>query len=88
MPVAEKQQLDRIEQKLDILLAGQAKDWYTTAEAALILHRSQFRVREWCRLGLCSAQKRIGIGGREWVISRDEVQRLKREGPRPARKVS
>ena len=34
------------------------KDRYSTAEAAQVVKRSEFTVREWCRLGRIRAEKR------------------------------
>ena len=58
------------------------KDWYTTAEVAKILGRSEFTVREWCRLGRVHASKRAcGRGPTlEWSISHAELVRIQNEG--------
>ena len=51
--------LERLETTLSTLVQQRmVKDWYTTAEAATILDRAEFTVREWCRLGRVSAAKR------------------------------
>lgn len=75
--------LDRIQRTLDTLLIRQTiKDWYTTDEAAEILGKAAFTVREWCRNKRCHASKRATGRGRakEWVISHAELERLKNEG--------
>src|SRR5262249_31705329 len=58
------------------------KDWYTTAEAAQLLGKAEFTVREWCRLGRIRAEKRRSGRGAfpAWVISHDELSRYEREG--------
>jgi hypothetical protein len=61
------------------------KEWYSIAEAAAILGRAEFTVREWCRLGRVSAQKkRCGRGvASEWIISHAELTRVRNEGLLP-----
>jgi len=61
------------------------KDWYSTAEIAEELHKAEFTVREWCRLGQCKAQKSKGYRGgkKQWMISHEEKLRLENEGPAP-----
>ncbi len=55
------------------------KDWYSPAEVAEILGKQPLTVREWCRLGRCHCEKRPTGRGRskEWMISANEVERLK-----------
>ena len=69
------------------MLAGQRpkKDWYTVREIAEILERSEFTVREWCRLGRVYADKRAcGRGhSQEWIISAKELKRIQNEGLLP-----
>ena len=80
------ERLKRIEAALSSLAQGQvAKDWYSTSEAAAILERSDWTVREWCRLGRVNAKKRqCGRGhSQEWTISHDELQRIRNEGLLP-----
>jgi len=80
--------LERIETKLaEALQQRQAKEFYSTAEVAEIVGRSEFTVREWCRLKRIQAVKRPnGIGRlREWRISHEELQRLLSHGPQPLR---
>src|SRR5947199_188164 len=61
------------------------KDWYTTAEAAELLSKAEFTVREWCRLKRIDAQKRpCGRGrSRDWMISHAELDRYRNEGLLP-----
>jgi hypothetical protein len=73
----------RIEGALEALVEQRTiKDWYSTAEVAKILNRAEFTVREWCRLGRVHAKKRAcGRGqSQEWIISHDELQRIRNEG--------
>ena len=78
--------LDRIEMVLGSLIEQQqVQDWYDTKTVAEILDRSAYRVREWCRLGRVRAEKRpCGRGNsREWMISHEELLRIKSEGLLP-----
>jgi DNA-directed RNA polymerase specialized sigma24 family protein len=79
------ERLDKIEAALNRLVEQRAKEWYTTAEAAQILGRAEFTVREWCRLGRVRAGKRkCGRGqSQEWVIAHAELERIKNEGLLP-----
>jgi len=70
------------------------QEWYSTIEAATLLGKAEFTVREWCRLGRVHAEKKQcgrGVAG-EWRISRDELTRIRNEGllpdPRPYRHVT
>ena len=50
--------LERVEQLLAVLVDRQVvKEWYTTAEVAKALGRSEYTVREWCRQGRICAKK-------------------------------
>jgi DNA-directed RNA polymerase specialized sigma24 family protein len=83
------QRLERIEAVLQMLVRQQTiKDWYSTDEVAEVLGKSSFTVREWCRLGRIRAQKRqCGRGlSQEWIISHEELQRIRNEGLLPIRK--
>lgn len=62
------------------------RDWYSVAEAAKLLGKAEFTVREWCRLDRINAHKReCGRGGkREWMISHDELERVRQKGLLPA----
>jgi hypothetical protein len=80
------ERLDRIEEMLRTLIEQRmVKDYYTTAEAAEILNRAEWTVREWCRLGRVNADKRpCGRGtSQEWIISHEELQRIRNEGLLP-----
>jgi hypothetical protein len=85
------QRLERIESVLEQLVQQRTvKDWYSTAEVAKHLERAEYTVREWCRQGRIRAKKKpCGRGkGGEWLVSHEELTRLKNEGlfpfPRPA----
>ena len=82
------QRLDRIESMLaELVKQRTVKDWYTTADAASLLGRAEFTVREWCRLGRVRAAKRpCGRGlSQEWIISHAELERVRNEGLLPVR---
>src|SRR5206468_392893 len=81
-----EERLARIEEALQILVAQKTvKDWYTTAEAAQLLKRAEWTVREWCRTGRVNAEKRPCGRGRsqEWIISHEELQRIRNDGLLP-----
>jgi Helix-turn-helix domain len=76
----------RLVEIMELLLDQKTvKDWYTTAEVGEILGKSDYTVREWCRLGRVAAQKRAcGRGtASEWIVSHAELTRLRNEGLRP-----
>jgi hypothetical protein len=82
--------LSRIEEALQLLISQRTiKEYYTPAEVAELLSKSEFTVREWCRLSRIHAEKRAcGRGSsQEWMISQDELQRIRSEGllPNPDR---
>ena len=80
------ERLERIEQRLDALLAKESpKDWYTPSELAVVLKKSEFTVREWCRLGRISAEKRKSGRGAHanWVVPHNELLRYQRHGLLP-----
>lgn len=85
------ERLERIETVLRILTEQRQvqQDWYDTQTAAEILERSSYSVREWCRLGRVHAEKRSCGRGRskEWMISHDELMRIKSEGLLPQKLV-
>jgi hypothetical protein len=86
-----EERLERIEQLLATLVEQRTvKDWYTTAEVCRILGRTEYTVREWCRLGRVRAEKRpCGRGrSREWMLSHDELLRIQNEGLLPQPTVS
>lgn len=81
------QRLTRIEEMLAQLIDTRVqKEYYSTAEVARLLNRAEFTVREWCRNGRIWAEKRqCGRGNtKEWMISHDEVERIKNEGLLPS----
>lgn len=76
----------RLAELRDLLLNQRTvKDFYTTAEAAELLGRSDYTVREWCRLGRVAGQKRACGRGTalEWIIPHAELERLRNQGLRP-----
>lgn len=78
--------MERIEDALaQLLQRNTMKDYYTTAEVAKILGKAEFTVREWCRLGRVYAEKRQTGRGRakEWIISHQELTRIRNEGLLP-----
>src|SRR5947209_12460192 len=63
---------ERITELRDLVVQQRMiQDKYSTAEAAKGLGKSEFTVREWCRLGRVRAEKRpCGRGhSQEWSIS-------------------
>lgn len=75
--------LRHIEERLkDLTEARTRREWYTVEEAAALLHRRPFTVREWCRLRRVRADKRTSGRGlsREWRIHHDELVRIQNEG--------
>ena len=81
--------LERIEGALrEILERETARDWYSTTDVAKILGKSSYSVREWCRHGRVRAEKRpCGRGSsKEWMISHDELLRIRGEGLLPIRR--
>jgi hypothetical protein len=83
-----EERLERIEQMLATLVQQQTiKEWYTTAEVGGLLGRAEYTVREWCRQGRIRAKKKpCGRGkGGEWLVSHEELTRLKNEGLLPFR---
>lgn len=82
------ERLGRIETTLDQLVTQrQIKEYYSTSEVARIVKRSEFTVREWCRLGRIDADKRPCGRGRsqEWMIPHDELMRFQCEGLLPVK---
>jgi hypothetical protein len=80
--------LDSIEAALSVLIKQRTvQDWYSTAEAAGVLGKAEFTVREWCRLGRVHAEKRGSGRGKyqSWVLSHAELQRIQKEGLLPRR---
>jgi hypothetical protein len=87
------EKLARIETSLEHLLQEKRttpvvdKEWYSTHEVAEILQKAAWTVRQWCRMKRVHAQKRqCGRGpASEWMISQDELQRIRNEGLLPIR---
>jgi hypothetical protein len=80
------ERLDRIEAAIaDLAQQRAAKGWYEADEAAAILGRAPFTVREWCRQGRINAEKKGSGRGKylSWVISHAELTRIQREGLLP-----
>lgn len=78
--------LQKIETLLGALVEQRTvKEWYSTAELAVILGRAEFTVREWCRLGRVRAEKKkCGRGpASEWIVSHAELTRVRNEGLLP-----
>ena len=81
--------LDRlraIEETLRVLVERQViRDWYTTDQFAKLVGKAEFTVREWCRHGRLTAEKRLSGRGAffSWVISHQELLRYQREGLHP-----
>ena len=81
--------LDRMESLLAALLERErVKEWYSTDEFARIVGKAEFTVREWCRHGRVTAEKRESGRGAHasWVISHEEMLRYQREGLMPSRR--
>jgi excisionase family DNA binding protein len=81
-----EERFDRLEARLDEIAGQRAgKEWYTTAEVAKTLGRADYTVREWCRQGRIRARKKpCGRGkGGEWLVSHEELTRLRNEGLLP-----
>ena len=67
---------------------GAERRWYTVAEAAKILGKKKYTVREYCRLGRINAtrEEALGRGGLgRWCISAEELRRIQEEGLLPQR---
>ena len=78
--------LEKIESLLQTLVQQKTvKEWYSTAEVASILDKAEFTVREWCRLGRVTAEKKkCGRGvTSEWIVSHAELTRVSNEGLLP-----
>jgi len=80
------ERLDRIEEAIG---EGQGptftKEWFTVSEAAEILGKAPFTVREWARLDRINASKRHCGRGRasEWMIAHSEIERIQNKGLLP-----
>lgn len=84
------ERLTRIEAALQsLVLERTIKEFYSTAEVAALLGKAEYTVREWCRQNRVSATKKPYARGvhSEWLISHDELQRIRATGLRPIPKV-
>jgi hypothetical protein len=83
--------LERLE-RIERLIVEQktAKEWYATEEFARLVGKAEFTVREWCRLGRIRAEKRqTGRGPHAaWVVSHSELQRYRRSGLLPCKRLA
>lgn len=80
--------LTRIEAMLTVLVQGhEVRHWYSVEEFARRVGRSEFTIRQWCRMGRIEAQKKASGRGAHasWVISHAELERYRREGLLPAK---
>lgn len=59
--------------------------WYSVDEAAGLLGKRPYTVREWCRYGQINASKRIERRGCSalWSVSSEEIERYRNEGLLP-----
>jgi len=86
------ERIEHIDRKIDELCEGAnhpepARDYYSIADFADLVGKSQYTVREWCRLQRIYAEKcETGRGdAKSWKISRDELQRYRDHGLLPAK---
>jgi len=85
-----KERLERIEAMLALLVEGQqGREWYTTRQFGQAVGKSEFTIREYCRLGRLNADKRRSGRGAypQWVLSHAEMERYQREGLLPVKNV-
>ena len=77
--------LERIESVLETQSLNIEKEWYSVSEAAELLKKATFTVREWCRLDRINARKRHSGRGlkSEWMISKTEIERISNHGLLP-----
>ena len=80
-----RNRLESIERRLKNK-ASFEQEFYSVSDAAEILGKAAWTVREWCRLGRINATKRrCGRGSSgEWTISAGEIKRVIEEGLMPA----
>jgi hypothetical protein len=86
-----EERLERIERMLATLVERETvKEWYSTAEVGRLLGRAEYTVREWCRQERIRAKKKpCGRGkGGEWLVSHEELLRLRNEGLLPFQRSS
>jgi hypothetical protein len=77
-----EERLEKIESLLVVLVGRQEREWYSTDEIAALVGKSEFTVREWCRLGRIRGEKRHSGRGAfpAWCVSHQELMRYQREG--------
>lgn len=78
-----EERLERIEAMLAVLVERQhMREWYSVEQFSRIVGRTEFTVREWCRLGRIRAEKKGSGRGAfaAWAICHDELLRYQREG--------
>jgi hypothetical protein len=83
------QRVEVMDAKLNTLLdARKIKEWYTPAEFAEHVGRTETTAREWCWQGRLQAEKRKSGRGahRGWAISHDELLRYQKEGLLPIKR--
>ena len=75
----QKEILDRLEELRE---PAPSRETYSPTEAAEILGKRPYTVREWCRLRRIKAKKRAcGRGGAAaWEITADEIERIRNHG--------
>lgn len=81
-PMTLEERLTRIETMLVVLVERERREFYSVEQFSRIVGRSEFTVREWCRLGRIQARKKDSGRGAHasWAISHEELQRYQREG--------
>ncbi|QDV43801.1 Helix-turn-helix domain protein [Stieleria neptunia] len=78
-----------IEKQLNAVLervnVAPPQEYYSTADLAELLGKTEYTVREWARAGRIHAEKRATGRGRsrEWMIAHNELMRIKSEGLLP-----
>jgi len=78
--------LGKLDSKLELLTRQRiVKEYYTVEEVATIMGKSNYTVREWCRLERVQAIKRITGRGNsfEWNIPHAELERVRNHGLLP-----
>ena len=81
-------QLSRLEELVQRLVERDLtppQEFYSTADVARILGKAEWTVREWCRNHRVTSVKRKSGRGRhkEWMISHEELERIRSEGLLP-----
>ena len=86
-----EERLERIETMLVALVERHsAREWYSVEEFSRIVGRSEFTVREWCRLGRIRADKKLSGRGAHarWVVPHAELLRYQKEGLLPNQRAA